>query len=325
MWWGALVALGIALVPWLVVRMGEWYRGVQEAIIFGRPMNGTLRHVTYRSRLLGRPQRFIVYLPPGYGKPADRGRRYPVVYFLHGCPGQPRDWLVKGDLHDTIEVLLAAHRVPAMILVMPDGSGPGGRFDCTLYMNRSDGTYPAETAFVDELVPLIDRRYRTIPRRERRALLGVSSGGFAALNLGVRHPELFGVLASFSGYFRAREDPRAIRSILDGDARAWKANSPADRLASLPPGLRPHVYLGDGVSDPMLASNEAFARQLEQLGIDHQMRVTPGRHSWSYWRRHLSAALTWVGAHLNEGVQAFRRSGVPTPTPTLTLTRESME
>jgi enterochelin esterase-like enzyme len=303
-WRKVLLAGMIALVaaagaPLLIIRVGEWYRDWQEAVIFARRLHGQLRHVTYESRLLRRTQRFIIYLPPSYG--SSSRQRYPVVYLLQGCPGQPRDWLVKGRVHDTIEHLLLSRRAPEMILVMAEGSGPGGRFDCTLYMNRIDGAYPAESSLINELVPLVDQRFRTIARREGRALLGVSSGGFAALNLGVRHPDRFAVLASHSGFFRAADDPREVRRVLDNDARAWQANSPADRIAAVPHSLAPHVFLNDGTADPELTVNKQFARQLQELGIDHTLRVTRGRHGWTYWRRNLPYSLMWVGSRLESG------------------------
>jgi enterochelin esterase-like enzyme len=299
---GGLVTLVTALVARpVVIWVGERFRDLQEAAIFARRLDGTLRRLTYRSAELRRPQMVIVYLPPSYGKPEAASRRYPVVYLLHGCPGQPRDWLVKGDLHDTIEQLIRTHRTPEMILVMTDGSGPRGRYDCTLYLDRADGRYPAETAFVRDLVPLIDARFRTIATREGRALLGLSSGGFAAVNLGVRHPDLFSVLASLSGYFRATSDPRAVRAVLGSDNVAWAANSPADHLATLPAAERPHIYVNIGRSDPMRAESEAFARQLQALGIDHKLREMRGAHGWSYWRRSLPDALTWVGSRLASG------------------------
>jgi enterochelin esterase-like enzyme len=229
---------------------------------------------------------------------------------LHGCPGQPRDWLVKGDLHDTIEQLLQVHRAQEMILVMTEGSGPRGRFDCRLYMDDAPGRYPAETAFVRELVPLIDRRFRTIAARDGRALVGVSSGGFAALNLGVRHPDMFGVLASHSGYFWAASDPRAVRTVLGNSSGTWEANSPADHLAALPPSERPRVYLNVGRSDPMRGESEVFARLLQRLGIDHALHETRGTHSWPYWRRNLPDSLAWVSSRLRSGVQVFRYSGI---------------
>src|ERR1043166_8781941 len=93
---------------WLVVQVGEWVRGIQEAAIFAEHLRGSLRRLSYESRLLHARPSFIVSLPPGYGNQSAGTRRYPVVYLLHGCPGQPRDWLVKVDVHATIERLIGS-------------------------------------------------------------------------------------------------------------------------------------------------------------------------------------------------------------------------
>ena len=141
---GLLIALVAAVsARTVVIWVGERFRDLQEAAIFARRLQGKLRRLTYRSALLGRRQTVLLYLPPSYGNPDAGNRRYPVVYLLHGCPGQPRDWLVKGDLHDTIEHLIRSHRAQEMILVMTDGSGPRGRFDCTLYMDNARRRYPS--------------------------------------------------------------------------------------------------------------------------------------------------------------------------------------
>jgi enterochelin esterase-like enzyme len=310
---GVLVALVLAGVSarTVVIWVGERFRDLQEAAIFARHLNGKLRRLSYYSAMLRRRETVLLYLPPSYGNPDTANRRYPVVYLLHGCPGQPRDWLVKGDLHDTVERLIRSHRAQEMILVMTDGSGPRGRFDCTLYMDNARRRYPAETAFIRELVPLIDRRFQSIPSREGRALLGLSSGGFAALNLGVRHPDLFAVLAAHSGYFWAASDSRSVRAVLGTDRTAWAANSPAEHLAALPPALRPHIYLNVGRSDPMRAESETFARQLQQLGIDFALHETKGTHSWRYWRQNLPDSLAWVSSRLGAGAGPRARAPAP--------------
>lgn len=141
-----------------------------------------------------------VYLPPGY----DAGTaRYPVVYWLHGFTGT-----AVGQLHTgpwVLSVPEAADRVirdgaPPAIVVMPDG---WTRYGGSQFLNSTaNGCY--EDA-VTELVGVIDAKYRTLASREHRGLNGKSSGGYAALILGMRHPDLFGALACHSGdiYFEA--------------------------------------------------------------------------------------------------------------------------
>ena len=155
------------------------------------------------SPLLGRKITTWVYLPPGYKRLT---RRYPVVYVLHGMPGEVRDCFVKGQIHNTAEQLILKRKIQPLILVGWDGQGPTGSNDITEFLDRSDGKWPMETFIVQELVPYIDRTYRTIARPEARALDGVSAGGYAAVNLMFKHPDIWKIGASHTGFFASSDD-----------------------------------------------------------------------------------------------------------------------
>ena len=137
-----------------------------------------------------------VYLPPSYDDRPDR--RYPSAYVLTGFTGRGRmllnDNLWNPPLDLRMDALIAAG-CGELILVMPDCAT---RYGGSQYLDSSaTGRY--ETHLMTELIPQVDRRFRTIPTRERRAILGKSSGGYGALVQGMRHPELFGALACHSG------------------------------------------------------------------------------------------------------------------------------
>jgi S-formylglutathione hydrolase FrmB len=141
-------------------------------------------------------RRVPVYLPPTYD--AEPGRRYPVVFVLTGFTGRGRMLLNDSpwspSLDDRLDTLIAAG-CPELIVVMPDCYT---RFGGSQYMDSAaTGRYEAHV--VSELVPWADERYRTLGKREHRGVAGKSSGGYGALHLGMRHPELFGALACHSG------------------------------------------------------------------------------------------------------------------------------
>jgi enterochelin esterase family protein len=141
-------------------------------------------------------RRVPIYLPPGYDE--DAQRRFPVVYVLTGFTGRGRMLLNDNpwspSLDDRMDALIAAGS-PELILVMPDCFT---RFGGSQYVDSSaTGRY--EMHVVDELVPWVDARHRTLPAREHRGIAGKSSGGFGAMRLGMLHADVFGALACHSG------------------------------------------------------------------------------------------------------------------------------
>ena len=137
-----------------------------------------------------------IYLPPSYADHPDR--RYPVAYVLTGFTGRGRMLLNDNPwapaLNDRADALNAGG-AGEMILVMPDCFT---RFGGSQYLNSSaTGRY--EDHLVEELIPFVDRRYRTLAAREHRGVMGKSSGGYGALVLGMRHPDRFGAVACHSG------------------------------------------------------------------------------------------------------------------------------
>ncbi|HZU95535.1 MAG TPA: alpha/beta hydrolase-fold protein [Planctomycetota bacterium] len=169
-----------------------------------------------RGNPLGDPSRrqVPVYLPPGY----DSGtRRYPTVWVLSGFTGTGRMLLNVPSFDeplapDRFDRLIAKKAIPPVIAVLPDCST---RFGGSQYLD-SAATGPYMSHVVDELAPEVDRRFRTIPRREARAVLGKSSGGFGALVLAMEHPEVFSACASHSGdcyfeYCYGMDFPKFVR------------------------------------------------------------------------------------------------------------------
>ena len=135
----------------------------------------------------------IVYLPPGYEQ--QKKMRYPVVYLLHGFNGYGvgnKGWIREGGAFnvETINRLITEKKISPMIVVMPDGSN---RYGGSMYTN-SITTGNWEDYIVRELVAFIDKNYRTLPRAESRGIAGHSMGGYGALKLAMKHPEVFGAV-----------------------------------------------------------------------------------------------------------------------------------
>ncbi|MEC7520340.1 MAG: alpha/beta hydrolase-fold protein [Myxococcota bacterium] len=147
--------------------------------------------------VLGDPadREVLVYLPPSY----DGQRRFPTMWVLPPYAAGHRSLLNykcwEPDLFERYEALLARGEVPEAILVSPDCMT---RWGGSQFLD-SEATGPYQSYLVDEVVPFVDERYRTIPAREARAVVGRSSGGFGALRLGIDRPEAFAVYGSHAG------------------------------------------------------------------------------------------------------------------------------
>ena len=137
-----------------------------------------------------------VFLPPGYENSQES---YPVVYLLTGFSGMGIQQLNKDSFAETLEErinrLIASEQMKPAIVVIPDGFTYYGG---SQYIN-SEATGKYETHILEELVPFIDSKYRTLANPANRAVMGKSSGGYGALVLALRNPEIFGVSASHSG------------------------------------------------------------------------------------------------------------------------------
>ena len=173
----------------------------------------TQRILVRTSALNGWADPVYVVLPPGYTQ--HPWVRYPVLYLLHGFPGEPLNFFTAGDLVSTYEVLVAEQRVQPMILVVPSGSK-----HFLTDEEWANGVRPHnawETFVARSLVATIDARYRTITSGRSRAIAGLSEGGYASLNIGFHHPGEFDVfeIATLAAFLAV------IREILHEPGWAW--------------------------------------------------------------------------------------------------------
>jgi enterochelin esterase-like enzyme len=256
-----------------------------------------LQTITVRSPALGGyPDQVYVLLPPGYA--SHPGRRYPVLYLLHGFPGQPVQYLNVGQVGSVEATLVAARQMQPMIIVLPTGTR--SLLADEEWANGITSGNAWETFVARDLVNAIDARYQTIPTGAARGIGGLSEGGYGALNIGLHHPGEFRLLESWSGYMLADHLP----AVFGNSAAALAYNSPATWITTVAPQVRAaHTYTWfySGSNDSLTAQNVAFAAKLSALGLPHHFFLAPGKHNWRLWRPFVPQALITASEQLSHG------------------------
>ncbi len=171
------------------------------------PKISGVEHGSFRSPSMEVEVGYNVYLPPGY---AGGNTRYPVVYFLHGAGGNENS--DAGAFSGLVGKLIAQKQIPPVICVFPNGGMSG-------YLDRPDRKVMGETLIIKELLPLIDRTYRTQPEARGRRIGGFSMGGGGAIRLALKYPEFFSAAGSWAGAFGLRglpalpTEPETLRKV----------------------------------------------------------------------------------------------------------------
>lgn len=233
---------------------------------------------TFESAAAGGPVSFHLYTPAVYEQEPER--RLPVVFWLHGTDGGlPGIPVLAARFNAAIE----AGEAPPCMVVFVNGLQAG------MYVDWADGSVRVESVIVKDLVPHLDRTFRTVAEREGRLLDGFSMGGYGAARLGFAHPELFGavsMLAAGPMQPELLETPRAsardrealLRRVYGGDPRFFRAESPWEIVARNAPVIAHGTLIRQvvGDRDETLPANQEFHRHLEALGVPHEWIVLPG-------------------------------------------------
>ena len=246
--------------------------------------------VKFQSKLVNTTLPYNVILPPDYD--TAKSTRYPVLYLLHGLMGHYTDWVARTNIAD----YAAQYR---LIVVTPEGND-------SWYIENY------ETYILQELIPDVQQRYRTIEARYGRAIAGLSMGGYGAIKFGLKSPQTFAFAASMSGAFGMtrftdEQVPVSWRESLKlfgpvgsetrkaNDLFELIGNVPASSIASLP-----YFYFDCGTEDSPLIFpyNRQLAHMMVDRKIPHEYRELPGDHSWSYWDRQVQEILRIAGQKL---------------------------
>lgn len=237
-----------------------------------------------------------VWLPPQYF--TDPTARFPVAILTHGNPGRSTDWLDDGSAAATgLQVARSGHPV---ILVMPTVlQRPTGDSLCV----NTETQGHAETYVVHDVVAAVDAQLRTVPDAAHRTLGGFSMGGFCALNLGLRHPDVFSVALAFSALTVCEPDaiPGGNEALFD--TPDWPAdvdrNSPATYAADLDPAHGPALWLDVGADETeLIGPLDQLRDTLVARGFTVESHTRPGGHDFGTWTSALQEALPWAAARM---------------------------
>ena len=250
--------------------------GTLVAFHYHRESQVRIETIQFSSQLAGKSLPYNIVLPPGYGLFTAWRTRYPVIYLLHGWNSHYDAWLSR-----TLLAQYAAEH--QLIIITPEGNN-GWYTD-----SATTSTDKYESYIVQELIPDVDKRLRTIAERRGRAIAGFSMGGYGAVKFGFKHPELFAFVASSSGAFDATsrtDDPSIMQAFGGADSVERKSNDvlrlaeefPSERIPQLP-----YFYLDCGRDDPWLNNNQRFADILRERKIPVEFRELQGNHTWPYW------------------------------------------
>ena len=208
---------------------------------------------------------------------------FPVCYLLHGLSDDHTSWA----RHTSLERYVAG--LP-LIVVMPDG---GRGFYCDAV-----GGLAYERYLLDDVIGFVDRTFHTMPERQGRVIGGLSMGGYGAIKLALKYPQLFCSAVAHSAALDVRrriERPEIAEEMrrIFGPAPGGGSDDPYALAATMDRRLLPALRLDCGLEDGLLEENRAFHRHLEQLGIPHEYAEFPGAHTWDYWDHHVQEAIAF--------------------------------
>lgn len=243
--------------------------------------HGQVRSVNYYSAITKAWRRAMVYTPAGYEE--ETTKRYPVLYLQHGAGEDETGWPAQGKMNFILDNLIAEKKATPMIVVMDRGyaTDPARPVPTNAAGQRPGGmagnVFPE--VLVNEIIPMTDKKFRTIADREHRAMAGLSMGGFQTFQTTMTNTDKFAYIGGFSG--AAFLQPNTV--ITDMYNGVWADSTAFNRKMKL-------VYLSIGTTEPerMYTGVKNFHEALSKAGIRHIYYESPGTaHEWQTWRRSL--------------------------------------
>ena len=249
-----------------------------------------LEYASFPSPSLGKDLKFAIQFPPSYDR--ETKRRYAVLYFLHGMFGSEQEFQRRG-VAAAVNKLRDEGKVGDFIIVAPAGEN-------SFYLNSKNGVR-YEDAIIKDLIPYIEKTYRAIGSPAGRAIQGISMGGFGALMLAFKHPEMFSSVTTHSAaLFEELPKPtgadrrsqfmlRLIGNIFGDppDDEFFQTNNPmhlgeVNAAAIKKSGIKIYFDCGEQDRYGFQDSNKVMDARLTKAGLTHEFHLFPGNHGWEY-------------------------------------------
>ena len=255
------------------------------------------------SRILKYPVHYCVYLPASYDSGAAKTvpEHYPVLYFLHGL-GDNEKTLFNSGGWTLLDDLRQEHKLGDFLIVAPEGRR-------SFYINSADSSVRYSDFFLQEFIPLIEKKYRIAKGRSNRAISGISMGGYGALRFAFSHPEMFSAVSAQSAALitespqdldtAARSGAPLGKMLADVfgnpiDSSHWKNNDPfvlAQKNAAALKRLAIYFNCGQDDNYGFEKGAAALHEELQKEGVKHEYHLYPGDHSLTYFLVHFSEVM----------------------------------
>jgi enterochelin esterase-like enzyme len=267
----------------------------EKGVDFYLPKNvphGQIRQLRYYSNITKAWRRAFIYTPAGYDTKLNE--RYPVLYLWHGGGEDETGWPNQGKVDNIMDNLIAEGQAKPMLIVMDKGVAvnpdavPAARPAAPPATGqpaapRAPGMMMQNTTLeevvIKEIIPMIDKEFRTIPDRDHRAMTGLSMGGFQSFQITLNNLDKFAYIGGFSGAGQMQQGVE-FSKLYNG---VWADAAAFNKKVKL-------MFLSTGLKEPerMYQTVNNFKKELDKAGIKHVYYESPGTaHEWLTWRRSL--------------------------------------
>lgn len=238
------------------------------------PEVGTVVTLDIESEALDQQRLYNIYLPPDWCHLND----LPLLVVLHGGKADHNEWVDDGHIDTVADELILAEQIEPVVILMPS-------VDRSFCLNTELGNY--EDYLIDELIPAVEATFPTAAKREQRFIGGISMGGFCAVSLGLRYPDLFSAVGAYSPAIWRRIDKATgyVPSYLYGDD--WEYFEERDPVSLIEANGWPEdgrLFVDVGDSDSIVSGAvENFLACLDTYEVTYEGKTGPGDHDWVFW------------------------------------------